>query len=230
LTVLALRPNTRGRAGGAWAAIALLATLSLGSPARAVQPESIDLAGPPEPGKTAIATFAGGCFWCMEPPFDAIDGVLSTTSGYIGGHEENPTYERVSAGVTGHAEAVQIVYDPAKVSYETLLEVFWRNVDPTTRDRQFCDVGSQYRTAIFFHDDAQKRAAEESRRKLAASGDLGSAEIVTEIAKAGDFYAAEDYHQDYSVRNPVRYKYYRWSCGRDQRLAELWGDKGPANH
>ena len=172
-------------------------------------------------GKTAIATFAGGCFWCMEPPFDKLDGVISTTSGYTGGSLKDPTYEEVSAGATGHAESLQIVYDPAKVSYQKLLEVFWRNIDPTVKDRQFCDVGNQYRTAIFYHNEEQKRLAEESKAKLEAEGRLGP--IQTEIVAAGPFYPAEDYHQDYYQKNPIRYKYYRWSCGRDQRLEELWG-------
>ena len=185
--------------------------LGPGSPARA--------------GDLAKATFAGGCFWCMEPPFDALDGVVSTTSGYIGGQEEKPTYEQVSSGATGHAEAVEVVYDPSKVSYERLLEVYWRNVDPTMRDRQFCDVGRQYRTAIFVHDDAQKRAAEDSKRALEEAGALKGAEIVTEIVAAGTFWPAEDSHQDYYVKNPVKYKFYRNGCGRDQRLRELWGAK-----
>lgn len=174
-----------------------------------------------KPVKTATATFAGGCFWCMEPPFDKLDGVISTTSGYIGGHLKNPTYEEVSAGGTGHAEALQVVYDPAKISYAQLLGVFWRNIDPTVKDRQFCDVGSQYRTAIFYHDDEQKRLALESKQRLEKGGKLGA--IQTEIVLAGPFYPAEDYHQDYYKKNPIRYKYYRWSCGRDQRLEELWG-------
>jgi len=174
-----------------------------------------------KPVKTARATFAGGCFWCMEPPFDKLDGVISTTSGYTGGQVKNPTYEQVSAGGTGHAEALQVVYDPAKISYAQLLEVFWRNIDPTVKDRQFCDVGNQYRTAIFYHDDEQKRLALESKQRLDKSGKLGA--IQTEIVPAGAFYPAEDYHQDYYKKNPIRYKYYRWSCGRDQRLEELWG-------
>jgi len=172
-------------------------------------------------GKTATATFAGGCFWCMEPPFDKLDGVISTTSGYTGGQLKNPTYEEVSAGGTGHAEALQVVYDPAKINYAQLLEVFWRNIDPTVKDRQFCDVGNQYRTAVFYHDDEQKRLALESKQRLEKSGKLGV--IQTEIVPAGPFYPAEDYHQDYYKKNPIRYKYYRWSCGRDQRLEELWG-------
>ena len=171
--------------------------------------------------KTSTATFAGGCFWCMEPPFDKLDGVISTTSGYTGGHVKDPTYEEVSAGGTGHAEALQVVYDPAKISYARLLDVFWRNIDPTVKDRQFCDVGNQYRTAIFYHDDEQKRLALESKQRLEKSGKLGA--IHTEIVPAGPFYPAEDYHQDYYKKNPIRYKYYRWSCGRDQRLEELWG-------
>jgi peptide-methionine (S)-S-oxide reductase len=173
--------------------------------------------------KLAKATFAGGCFWCMEPPFDKLDGVISTTSGYTGGKKDNPTYEEVSAGVTGHTEAVEIVYDPARVSYDKLLEVFWHNIDPTTANRQFCDVGTQYRTGVFYHDDEQKRLAEESKKRIETSGQLSTA-IVTEITPATKFYAAEEYHQDYYRKNPIRYKYYRYGCGRDARLEELWGD------
>ncbi len=171
----------------------------------------------------AKATFAGGCFWCMEPPFDKLDGVISSTSGYIGGHKKDPTYEQVSSGTTGHAEAVEIVYDPKKVTYEQLLAVFWRNIDPTTANRQFCDVGSQYRTGVFYHDEEQKRLAERSKRELDESGKLPSP-VVTEITEAGEFYPAEDYHQDYYKKNPIRYKYYRFGCGRDKRLEQLWGD------
>jgi peptide-methionine (S)-S-oxide reductase len=170
----------------------------------------------------AKATFAGGCFWCMEPPYDKLEGVVSTTSGYIGGRTAKPTYEAVSAGGTGHAEAVEIVYDPAKVSYAKLLDVFWRNIDPTVRNRQFCDVGDQYRSAIFYHDAEQKRLAEASKAALAKSKPFPQP-IVTEIVPAGVFTAAEAYHQDYYVKNPLRYKYYRYRCGRDQRLEELWG-------
>jgi peptide-methionine (S)-S-oxide reductase len=169
----------------------------------------------------ATATFAGGCFWCMEPPFDAIAGVVSTTAGYTGGQLANPTYEQVSAGGTGHAESVQVVYDPKRVTYRQLLDVFWHNVDPTTPDAQFCDVGRQYRTAIFVSDDEQRRAAEESRDAVAKR--LGR-RIVTEIVPAGPFYPAEDYHQDYYRKNPVRYRFYRYTCGRDRRLAEIWGE------
>lgn len=171
---------------------------------------------------TAKATFAGGCFWCMEPPFDALDGVLSTTSGYIGGKQKDPTYKEVSAGYTGHTEAVEIVYDPKKVTYARLIEVFWRNIDPTVKDQQFCDVGSQYRTGIFTHDDAQKAAAEGSKADLMKSKPFKGS-IVTEITSATTFYPAEDYHQDYYMKNPVRYKFYRNGCGRDARLKDLWG-------
>lgn len=169
----------------------------------------------------AKATFAGGCFWCMEPPYDDLEGVVSTTSGYTGGHKEDPTYEEVSAGGTGHAEAVEVLYDPARVSYETLLDVFWRNIDPLARDRQFCDRGNQYRSAMFYHDEVQRRLAEESKRALEESGRFDRP-ITTEIAPASRFYVAEEYHQDYYRKNPIRYKFYRWNCGRDQRLRELW--------
>ena len=172
--------------------------------------------------RLAKATFAGGCFWCMEPPFDALQGVVSTTSGYIGGQKLDPKYEEVSSGGTGHAEAVEVLFDPAKVSYERLLDVFWRNVDPTVRDRQFCDTGSQYRTAIFTHDETQKRLAEQSKQALSKSKPFQEP-IVTEIVPAGRFYPAEDYHQDYYKKNPVRYKFYRFNCGRDRRLEQLWG-------
>lgn len=173
-------------------------------------------------GNLAKATFAGGCFWCMEPPYDKLDGVVSTTSGYIGGHQNNPTYETVSAGGSGHAEAVQVVYDPARISYARLLDVFWRNIDPTARDRQFCDVGDQYRSAIFYHDAEQRRLAEQSRDRLARSKPFPQP-IQTQIEAAGRFTPAEAYHQDYYLKNPIRYKYYRYRCGRDQRLEELWG-------
>ncbi|MEW5250140.1 peptide-methionine (S)-S-oxide reductase MsrA [Microbulbifer sp. 2201CG32-9] len=166
------------------------------------------------------AVFAGGCFWCMEPPYDKLDGVLETTSGYSGGKVENPTYEQVSAGVTGHAEVVQVKYDADKVSYEKLLEVFWRNVDPLDAGGQFCDRGDQYRTEIFYANEEEKRLAEASR--AAAERELNK-KIVTKIVPAATFYPAEGYHQNYYQRNPVRYKYYRYRCGRDQRLKELWG-------
>lgn len=172
----------------------------------------------------ARATFAGGCFWCMEPPYDKLEGVVSTTSGYIGGRTPNPTYKAVSAGGTGHAEAVEIAYDPARISYEKLLEVFWRNIDPTVRNRQFCDVGDQYRSAIFFHDTEQKRLAEQSKAALARSKPFPQP-IMTEIVPAGVFTPAEADHQDYYLKNPLRYKFYRHRCGRDQRLEELWGKR-----
>ena len=171
----------------------------------------------------AKATFAGGCFWCMEPPFDKLDGVISTTSGYIGGQKKDPTYQEVSAGNTGHTEAVEIVYDPAKVSYDKLLDVFWHNIDPTVANRQFCDHGSQYRSGIFYHDATQKQLAEASKKTLDTSKPFKEP-IVTEITAASTFYPAEDYHQDYYQRNPVRYKFYRYNCGRDKRLQELWGE------
>ena len=183
------------------------------------------LAGGAAAQGSAKATFAGGCFWCMEPPYDKLPGVVSTTSGYMGGTKRFPTYEEVSTGTTGHTEVVQVVYDPAKVSYEKLLEVFWRNIDPTVRDRQFCDVGSQYRTAIFYHGDEQKRLAEASKAALEKSKPF-KAPIVTPVQAAGEFWPAEDYHQDYYKKNPVRYKYYRTGCGRDERLKELWGKSG----
>ena len=168
------------------------------------------------------ATFAGGCFWCMEPPFDKLDGVISTTSGYTGGNENNPTYQEVSAGKTGHAEAVQIIYDPKKVSYRKLLEVFWMQINPTTPDRQFVDVGSQYRPGIFYHDDKQRRMAEESKIEIAESGRFDGP-IVTEITEAGAFWPAEDYHQDYYMKSPKRYKFYRFGSGRDRYLDKVWG-------
>jgi peptide-methionine (S)-S-oxide reductase len=174
-------------------------------------------------GGHAMATFAGGCFWCMEPPYDELDGVISTTSGYTGGHKQNPTYEEVSTGTTGHTEAVQVVYDPQRISYEKLLAVFWRNIDPITANAQFCDHGTQYRAGIFYHNAEQRRLADESKRALEASGRFKTP-IVTEIVAAGPFYPAEEYHQDYYKKNPVRYKFYRAGCGRDRRLAELWGD------
>jgi peptide-methionine (S)-S-oxide reductase len=171
--------------------------------------------------KLEKATFAGGCFWCMEPAFDHLDGVVSVTSGYTGGTKQNPTYEEVSSGSTGHAESVDIVYDPSKIDYTRLLSVFWYNIDPTVANRQFCDVGGQYRTAIFYHSDEQKRLAEESKTKLLQAGTFKT--IYTEITQATQFYKAEEYHQKYYEKNPLRYKFYRYNCGRDNRLKELWG-------
>ena len=171
---------------------------------------------------TATATFAGGCFWCVEADFDKVPGVVSTTSGYTGGTVPNPSYEQVSGKHTGHAEAVRVVYDPAKVSYETLLQKYWHSIDPTTKDRQFCDVGTPYRTAIFVHDAAQAAAAQSSLAALEKSKPFKEP-IVTSIEPAGPFYPAEDYHQDYYLKNPVRYNYYRFACGRDARVEQLWG-------
>jgi peptide-methionine (S)-S-oxide reductase len=170
------------------------------------------------------ATFAGGCFWCMEPPFDELQGVVSTTSGYTGGQTKNPTYEAVSAGHTGHAEAVEILYDPKKIGYAQLLDVFWKNIDPLTPNRQFCDVGPQYRSAIFYHDAEQKRLAEASKSALEKSGRFEQP-IVTEIVAASPFYKAEEYHQNYYKKNPIRFNYYKFTCGRARRLEELWGSK-----
>jgi peptide-methionine (S)-S-oxide reductase len=169
------------------------------------------------------ATFAAGCFWCVEEVFEAVDGVTSVVSGYTGGQTPDPTYEQVSSGATGHTEAVEVSFDPSKVSYEQLLQVFWRNVDPVAVDRQFCDIGPQYRSAIFYHDEAQRNAAEASKRALTGSKRFNRP-IATELSPAGAFYPAEEYHQGYYEKNPVRYKYYKWSCGRSQRLAELWGE------
>ena len=168
----------------------------------------------------AVATFAGGCFWCTESDFDHVPGVISTTSGYTGGKIANPTYEQVSSGATGHAEAVQVVYDPGKVSYEKLLTYYWRSVDPTVRNRQFCDVGEQYRTAIFVNNDAERALAEASKQKIEAELKVP---IYTQIVAAGPFYKAEEYHQNFYQKNPAKYKFYRWNCGRDQRLEQIWG-------
>ena len=175
---------------------------------------------------TSIATFAGGCFWCMEEVYDKVPGVISTTSGYMGGKKRNPTYEEVSAGVTGHTEVVQVAYDPSKISYEKLLEAFWRNIDPTVKDRQFCDSGSQYRTEIFVHDDAQRKAAEASKVSVEKTKPFKEP-IVTPITAAAEFWPAEAYHQDYHQRNPARYKYYKTGCGREARLKQLWGSTAP---
>ena len=173
-------------------------------------------------GGLARATFAGGCFWCMEPPFEKIPGVQSVTSGYAGGRVKNPSYDQVSSGGTGHAEAVQVAYDPSRVSYQQLVEVFWRNVDPTDGGGQFCDRGNQYRTAIFYEGESQKLAAEESKRALEASAVLGKP-VVTELVTLEAFYPAEAYHQDFYKKDPVRYHSYRAGCGRDRRLEQLWG-------
>jgi peptide-methionine (S)-S-oxide reductase len=175
-----------------------------------------------EKGQFSKATFAGGCFWCMEEVYEKVDGVVSVVSGYTGGHLSNPTYEQVSAGGTGHTESVEVTFDPTKVTYQRLLEVFWRNVDPTTPNAQFCDHGNQYRTAIFYHDEEQRRLVDESKRAVESSKPF-SQPIVTEIGPVSVFFSAEDYHQDFYKKNPVRYKFYKWNCGRSQRLEELWG-------
>ncbi len=247
------RPGRRpARGGAAWAwtvALSLAAALVLAGcgqgtaqPAQAEQaPESaarVPAAAAPAqsvaqataqtaatsttPGPTARAILAGGCFWCVEADFDKVPGVLSTTSGYIGGSVANPRYEQVSAKTTGHAEAVEIVYDPQRVSYEQLLQHFWRTTDPTALNRQFCDVGTPYRHAIFAVDDSQLAAAQASKAALEKTKPFPEP-LVTEIVRAGTFYPAEDYHQDYYKKNPVRYAYYRNGCGRDARLKQLWG-------
>lgn len=210
-----LRPVTL--AVGLAAAVALWLAVLVArppAPARAAQPS-------PAPG-LARATFAGGCFWCMEPPFEKLAGVVEVVSGYTGGRVASPSYEQVSSGGTGHVEAVQVVYDPRKIGYAQLLDVFWRNVDPTTPDRQFCDVGEQYGTAIFYHDDEQRKLALASKERIERTKPFPEP-IVTPIRPASEFYRAEEYHQDYYKKNPVRYRFYKFNCGRDQRLAKLWG-------
>jgi peptide-methionine (S)-S-oxide reductase len=201
------------------AARGLAVALALG--AGAVATHAVAQSAAPAPA-TARATFAGGCFWCVEADFDKVPGVLSTTSGYMGGTVANPTYEQVVAKKTGHAEVVEIVFDPARVSYETLLATFWRSIDPTVKDAQFCDVGSPYRSAIFTHGAAQLAAAQRSLAELEKTKPF-SEPIVTQIQAAAAFWPAEEYHQDYYRKNPVRYGYYRSGCGRDARLAQLWG-------
>jgi peptide-methionine (S)-S-oxide reductase len=202
----------------------LLAALliAIGSTAAAqMKPDTVAATG----GKTlATATFAGGCFWCVEADFDKIEGVISTTSGYIGGRTANPTYNEVSAGGTGHTEAVQIVFDPARVSYRKLVDRLWTTIDPTVKDQQFCDIGSQYRTGIFYHDEQQRKDAEASKAAIEKTKPFKQP-IVTEITMATKFTPAEDYHQDYYLKNPIRYRYYRNGCGRDARLRQLWGEK-----
>jgi len=177
-------------------------------------------AAQPAVPERAVATFAGGCFWSVESDFDHVPGVLETISGYTGGKVANPTYSQVSAGGTGHAESVEVVYDPRKVSFAQLLDYFWHHVDPTVKDQQFCDHGNQYRTAIFVHNDEERKLAEESKKKVEAEL---KKPIYTEIVQAGPFYKAEDYHQDFYLKNPTKYKFYRWNCGRDQRLEQIWG-------
>lgn len=180
-------------------------------------------ADPPTGKKTEIRTaiFAGGCFWCIEADFEKLPGVLGAESGYTGGHTVNPSYEQVSAGNTGHTEAIRVSYDPQKVSYPQLLDYFWRHIDPTVKNRQFCDIGTQYRSGIYWQNEAERKAAESSRDALLASGRLPR--IETEIAAATPFYPAEEYHQDYYRKNPIRYTYYRHGCGRDARVKQIWG-------
>jgi peptide-methionine (S)-S-oxide reductase len=199
--------------------VALFVWLFLSRTPQAIAANTVSHA---DTGNLKKATFAGGCFWCMQPAYDEVPGVLKTTVGYTGGWAKNPTYEEVSSGSTGHAESIEILYDPSKVSYKKLLDVFWHNVDPTTKDREFCDVGHQYRTAIFFHDAEQEREARASEKEIEETKPFKDP-IVTEIVQAEVFYPAEDYHQEFYKKNPVRYRYYRWGCGRDQRLRELWG-------
>jgi peptide-methionine (S)-S-oxide reductase len=175
------------------------------------------------PAARATAVFAGGCFWCEETAFEGIPGVLSVTSGYTGGQTKSPSYEQVSAGITGHAESVQVIYDPARISYARLLEIFWRNVDPLAKDAQFCDHGTQYRSAIFYNGDEQRQAAWASRAKLEEEPRF-KGRIATQIVAASTFYPAEEYHQDYYKKNPIHYQAYRLGCGRDRRLRELWGE------
>jgi peptide-methionine (S)-S-oxide reductase len=195
----------------------LLAGLVIAGPAAAQ-----DSAGGGADGRIGTAIFAGGCFWCMQEAFEKVDGVVAVTAGYAGGTVAKPTYEQVSAGGTGHAESVEVKYDPRKITYARLLDVFWHNVDPLTSERQFCDAGHQYRSVIFYRDDGQRRMAEASKRALEDSKRF-SQPIVTEIAPAGTFYPAEEYHQDYYKKNPARYHFYKFNCGRAQRLEELWG-------
>jgi peptide-methionine (S)-S-oxide reductase len=175
-----------------------------------------------ESGEPAKAYFAGGCFWCMEEVFEKVDGVIAAVSGYMGGAVQNPSYEDVSSGQTGHAESVEVLYDPSKVTYNQLLETFWRNVDPITPNAQFCDHGTQYRAAIFYQNDQEKRFAEESKQAIEQSKRFNQP-IVTQIMMASRFYPAEEYHQDFYKKNPIRYKFYKYNCGRAQRLEELWG-------
>lgn len=205
-------------------AVVAVGFAALGAVSAIAQTKPASAAAPVVVPTAAKAIFAGGCFWCVESDFDKIPGVISTTSGYIGGTTANPTYEQVSAHTTGHAEAVEVVFDPAKVSYERLVSYFWRTIDPTVKDQQFCDRGSPYRTAIFTVGPEQLKIAQASRAALEKTKPFKEP-VVTEIVAAGVFYPAEDYHQDYYKKNPLRYKYYRTSCGRDARLQQLWGDQ-----
>jgi peptide-methionine (S)-S-oxide reductase len=204
-------------------ALTLLSTLAFAA---------TDTAAPSPAQKPALetATFAGGCFWCMETPFFERPGIVSVASGYTGGSLKNPSYEEVSDGGTGHAESVQVIFDPAKISYARLLEIFWANIDPTVADQQFCDHGNQYRSAIFTHSPEQAALANASKAKWQKSPQFQGQTIYTEITPATEFYPAEDYHQHYAQKNPTRYKFYRWNCGRDQRLDEIWGANRESTH
>lgn len=208
---------------GIKALLFILSIFTVASLAMAANPTATPKSAASAAKQLQKATFAGGCFWCMEQPFDELPGVVSVTSGYTGGQKKNPTYEEVSSGGTGHTEAVQILYDPSKIGYDKLLNRFWHNIDPTVKDRQFCDVGNQYRSGIFYHDEEQRRLAMESKKALGANKPFKEP-IVTEVVAASVFYPAEEYHQNYYKKNPIRYKYYRTSCGRDKRLKELWGN------
>lgn len=210
--------NSRWVVALAATGVALIAALS---PASAQASSATAAAA----GAEARAVFAGGCFWCMEPPFQKLPGVVRVVSGYSGGGVSNPTYAQVSAGTSGHLEVVEVIYDPARVSYAQLLDVYWRNIDPTVANRQFCDVGPQYRSAIFVATPEERRLAEASKAGVAANRRFAGKTIHTEILDAAPFWPAEDYHQDYAAKNPLRYRYYRWGCGRDARLRELWGDE-----
>ena len=201
--------------------------LLVSSAATAPPPPSAERTAPVPAAERA--TFAGGCFWCVEAAFEGMAGVLSVTSGFSGGPEKNPTYEMVSSGTTGHAEAVQVVFDPKRISYSRLLDLFWHNIDPTQADGQFCDHGRQYRSAIFWEGETQRRLAEDSKRALEASKRL-KRPIVTQIVRFTAFYPAEQYHQDYYKKNPADYGAYRLGCGRDRRLREIWGSAAPAAH
>jgi len=205
-----------GLAGFAATVLLLLGGIDFVADAQPTKPVDSSMAA-------ATAIFAGGCFWCLEADFDKLPGVIATESGYTGGKTPNPTYHQVSAGGTGHTEAVRVSYDPAKVSYQQLVNYFWRHIDPAAKDRQFCDVGTQYRSAIYWQNEAERKIAEASRDALLKSGKV--AQVFTEIAAASAFYPAEEYHQDYYKKNPIRYAYYRKSCGRDARVHEIWGDR-----
>eukprot|EP00960_Hanusia_phi_P052979 761776-Hanusia_phi.AAC.4 len=211
------------------AAAVAVTGLPLSSQAKVIRPAGLegydefqrDFISKQVPPGLQLATFSGGCFWCMEPPFDAIDGVVSTTSGYCGGDEAYPNYNQVSLGLTHHAESMQVLFDPSKVSYEKLLDTFWHNIDPTTKDRQFCDSGKQYRTIVFYHNELQRQAFENSRLQWESSKKFG-APIVVECVKYEKFWPAEDYHQDYYLKNEKKYKFYRYLCGRDRYLDKTW--------